>query len=182
MTDTAQATELIQTLDRLLSNRSTDRIPHLLSMRRLPRPMRRARRTVTTTSPNPRRSPTEARGAFRSHPRLVETSHSAPAYSSTTHGHLTITTAEETLRLATGSRLCLRSRSKRSSTPSKWYAALQAHVRYLLTARLGDGSPRAVKTSHTFLLMIMHPFLGHGVLANTFQLQHLGLEHTAFTS
>ena len=39
----------------------------------------------------------------------------------------------------------------------------------------GDGSPRVVQTSHTFLLMIMHPLLGHGVLANTFQPQHLGI-------
>lgn len=98
-------------------------------MRRSPRPTRKARRTATTTSPNPQRSRMEARGAFRSHPWLVGISHSAPAYNSTTHGPLTITTAEEISRLATGLRLCLRSKSKRSSTLSKWYVALSTvHV------------------------------------------------------
>jgi hypothetical protein len=36
------------------------------------------------------------------------------------HGHPTITTAEETSRHATGSHPCLRNKSRRSSTLSKW--------------------------------------------------------------
>jgi hypothetical protein len=35
-----------------------------------------------------------------------------------------------------------------------------------LTPRAGDGSSRALETPHPFLLMIMHPSFGHGVLAN----------------
>lgn len=39
---------------------------------------------------------------------------------------------------------------------------------FQLTESIGDGSPRTLQTPHPFLLMIMHPSFGHGVLANTF--------------
>ena len=44
-----------------------------------------------------------------------------------------------------------------------------------LITQAGDGSSRALETTHPFLLMIMHPSFGHGVLANTFQPQQLGI-------
>ena len=131
-----------------------------------------------TTSRNLQKSQTGVREACRLHQQLAPgTSLLVHASNSTMHGRPTITTAEETLRHATGSHLCLHNRSKRSSTLSRWYALLSYvySVLTLLILPLGDGSPRVVQTSHTFLLMIMHPLLGHGVLANTFQPQHLGI-------
>jgi hypothetical protein len=46
-----------------------------------------------------------------------------------------------------------------------------------LIAHTGDGGSRAFQTAHPFLLMIMHPSSGHGVLANTSHLCTCGLEH-----
>ena len=102
ITNRVQATEPTQTLDRPPSDLLTDQTPHSLSMHRSLPPTRRARRIATTTSRNLRRSRMEARGASRSHQRLLEISPSAHAFSSTMHGHLTITTAEEISRHATG--------------------------------------------------------------------------------
>jgi hypothetical protein len=52
----------------------------------------------------------------------------------------------------------------------------------MLTTQAGDGSSRALETTHPFLLMIMHPSFGHGVLANTSHRCTCGLEPSAFTS
>jgi hypothetical protein len=112
----------------------------------------------------------EARGVFQAlHKVAKETLPSARVFSSTMRGLLRTMTAEETLQPATGSRLCLHSKSRKSSTPSKWYETSNTITRTSLTRQLGNGGPRALQTSHPFLLMIMHSSFGHGVLAKTFE-------------
>jgi hypothetical protein len=51
-----------------------------------------------------------------------------------------------------------------------------------LITQAGDGSSRALETTHPFLLMIMHPSFGHGVLAKTSHRCTCDLEPSAFTS
>lgn len=51
-----------------------------------------------------------------------------------------------------------------------------------LTPLSGDGSPRVVQTSHTFLLMIMHPLLDMASWRIPSNLSTWELERTAFTS
>jgi hypothetical protein len=46
----------------------------------------------------------------------------------------------------------------------------------------GDGGSRVFQASHAFLLMIMHPSFGHGVLAKPFHSLLLCIGATAFTS
>jgi hypothetical protein len=83
------------------------------------------KQTATTTLQDPPRSTVVAPGVFPP-PRKEApgTSPSAHASSSTTRGHHMTMTAEVTLRPATGLRLCLHNKSRKSSIPSKWYAAL----------------------------------------------------------
>ena len=120
-----QATEPIQTLDHLPFGLLMGHRQRSLSMHRLPPPTIRGRRTAMTTSRNLQKSRTGVREVYRLHQQLAPgTLLSVHASNSTMHGRLTITTAEETLRHATGSHPCLHNRSKKSSTLSRWYASL----------------------------------------------------------
>lgn len=124
-----QVTAPTRILDRPLFDLSMH-LRRLPSTHRLLLPTTKARRIVTTTSRDLQRLRTGAQEASRSHHKRVPgTSLSAHVSNSTMHGHLTITTAEETSRHATGLRPCLRNKSRRNSTPSKWYVTMfQAQV------------------------------------------------------
>jgi hypothetical protein len=138
--------------------------------------MTRARSVTTTTSRGHRVYRTGAQEVFRAHPKVVRgTSRLAHASSFTMHGHLRTMIVEEILRLAIGSHLCLLNKSRKSSTLSRWYVS-PVFIRTSLMSFIGDGGPRALQTSHPFLLMIMHPSFGHGVLANIFEVCSYALE------